>query len=89
MRDGSKLEILKDQIVVRRAFIHPKYKFRSLYEDLAVLELGMYKVFVLVDRKFRKYDFFEWLAVVPKEKADNIWQLAQCPDIFCSIFGVL
>ena len=40
IRDGT---IHQDQIEIRRVFVHPGFKFPSLYDDIAVAELGTYK----------------------------------------------
>ena len=37
IRDGT---INQDQIEIRRVFKHPNFKFPSLYDDIAVAELG-------------------------------------------------
>ena len=37
IRDGT---IDQDQIEIRRVFKHPNFKFPSLYDDIAVAELG-------------------------------------------------
>lgn len=37
IRDGSEFQ---DQVEVRRIFIHPRYAYPSLYNDIAVVEFG-------------------------------------------------
>ena len=37
IRDGT---INQDQIEIRRVFKHPNFKFPSLYDDIAIAELG-------------------------------------------------
>ena len=37
IRDGT---IYQDQIEIRRVFKHPNFRFPSLYDDIAVAELG-------------------------------------------------
>ena len=40
VRDGT---IYEETIEIRRVFVHPGFKFPSLYDDIAVAELG-YKI---------------------------------------------
>ena len=37
VRDGT---IYEEKIEIRRVFVHPGFKFPSLYDDIAVAELG-------------------------------------------------
>ena len=37
MRDGTDF---KESVEIRRVFVHPGFKFPSLYNDIAVAELG-------------------------------------------------
>ena len=39
VRDGT---IHQDEIEIRRVFKHPNFKFPSLYDDIAVAELGIF-----------------------------------------------
>ena len=38
VRDGTHFE---ETIEIRRVFVHPGFKFPSLYDDIAVAELGL------------------------------------------------
>ena len=38
MRDGT---IYQDVIEIRRVFLHPNFQFPSLYNDIAIGELGL------------------------------------------------
>ena len=40
VRDGT---IYEEKIEIRRVFVHPGFKFPSLYDDIAVAELGKNK----------------------------------------------
>ena len=37
VRDGT---IYEEKVEIRRVFVHPGFKFPSLYDDIAVAELG-------------------------------------------------
>ena len=40
VRDGT---IYEEKIEIRRVFVHPGFKFPSLYDDIAVAELGTHR----------------------------------------------
>ncbi len=43
LRDGT---LSKESIEIRRVFVHPVFHFPSLYNDIAVAELGKCEIFL-------------------------------------------